>query len=151
MTPRWGGATATESSDRRNGMWRQPGKEWGGMSHDEQAGPEPGRRRAPRWARVAMGAAVVLALGVGLGIRLNHGGHTTVPDCGARGPSGPTPCRFPCVHQGGALGADHREADDWCLYDPAATTTTATFGPPPTTSPSNGSPQPVTPRPAAGG
>jgi len=99
---------------------------------------------------LAVGAALIVVLGVGVGIiRLNRDGQATVPDCGAAGPSGPTPCRFPCVQQGGALGVDQRRATGPCLYDPAATTTTATIGPSPTTAPSNGL-QPVTPPPPAG-
>jgi hypothetical protein len=101
---------------------------------------------------LAVGAALVVMLALGVGIiGLNQNGQATVPDCGAGGPSGPTPCRFPCVQQGGALGVDQRRATGLCLYDPAATTTTATFGPPPTTAPSSGVPPPVTPPPAAGG
>ena len=121
------------------------------MSHDDHAASGPGRPPAPRWAPLAVGAALLVVLGLGVGIiGLNTDGHTTVPDCGAEGPSGPSPCRFPCVAQGGALGRDQRKANDLCLYDPAATTTTATFGPPPTTAPSDGL-QPVPPTPAAGG
>jgi len=121
------------------------------MSHDDHAPSGPGPRWAPRWAPLAVGAALLVVLGLGVGIiGLNQDGPTTVPDCGAEGPTGPTPCRFLCVPLGGALRADHSKANDVCVYDPAATPTTATFGPPPTTAPSNGL-QPMTPAPAAGG
>jgi hypothetical protein len=111
------------------------------MSHDDQAASGPRRPRAPRSAPLAVGAVLLVVLGLGVGIiRLNEDGRTTVPECGAEGPSGPTPCRFPCVALGGGLVAHQRKTNDLCLHDPAATTT----------APSNGL-QPVTPAPVAGG
>lgn len=113
------------------------------MSHDKEPASDP-RRPTPGWRWWAR-SAVVVVLGLAAGVRLSH--HPpAIPDCGAQGPTGPTPCQFHCVSL--YSGSD---ADDTCRYDPAATTTIATTGTPPTTAPASGPQQPATPPPAAGG
>lgn len=72
-------------------------------------------RARPGAALIAAACGTVLLFG---GVWFARDQHSGLRDCGSRGPTGSTPCRYRCVHST-PLGAGPEAANARCVYDPA--------------------------------
>ncbi len=114
-----------------------------------QGGTRPGRTPAGTRVRTALVAAAAGAAGAAVvagGVRVAGDHRAGLADCGSRGPTGPTPCRYQCDHSI-PLGAPDEAANAPCVYDPTGeifpTSTTVAGTPLP---PGAVTPPPVTTR-----